>query len=278
MEPLEFFTSVFQSVKKEIVKALSGSKRKGPVPRTEVTVGGAKAIQQKKAKYEWLQSAAMELTIKQHGVLLGMSARGITVNQKWKNILQAPTAHVKYISVFSQGVLISSGLIHHCSKHDIPIDFFKGNGELYARFHDPSNLDEGLWQAQLRAQSDGVALRLAKAWAANKVNNQIKLLKYFHKYQKKDTGFMALFAQNADKLGDYLLRYGRRANYCVFECMLTDSQYEAVKQEVPKLIDERTDSVLVYRLCKGCFMRSERLGGTEENQVFIKKIALKWLH
>lgn len=52
LEPLEFFTSVFQSAKKEIVKALSGSKRKGPVPRTEVTVGGAKAIQQKKAKYE----------------------------------------------------------------------------------------------------------------------------------------------------------------------------------------------------------------------------------
>lgn len=110
------------------------------------------------------------------------------------------------------------------------------------------------------------------------MNNRIKLLKYFHKYQKKDTGFTALSAQNADKLGDYLLRYGRRANYCVFECTLTDSQYEAVKQEVPKLIDERTDSVLVYRLCKGCFMRSERLGGTEENQVFIKKIALKWLH
>lgn len=191
----------------------------------------------------------MELTIQ----LLGMSARGITVKQKWKNILQAPTAHVKYISVFSQGVLISSGLIHHCSKHDIPIDFFKGNGELYARFHDPSNLDEGLWQAQLRAQSDGVGLRLAKAWAANKVNNRIKLLKYFHKYQKKDTGFTALFAQNADKLGDYLLRYGRRANYCVFECTLTDSQYEAVKQEVPKLIDERTDNCALLSALQGLF-------------------------
>ena len=66
------------------------------------------------------------------------------------------------------------------------------------------------------------------------------------------------------KLSKYLLRYGIRANYSVFECMLTDRQYETVKQKIPLFIDVRTDRVLFYRICKPCFVRSEGIGRTEE--------------
>ena len=67
-----------------------------------------------------------------------------------------------------------------------------------------------------------------------------------------------------DRLSKYLLRYGVRANYSVFECMLTDSQYLQVKTMIPKLIDMKTDRVLLYQLCKSCFINVERLGKTIE--------------
>lgn len=66
------------------------------------------------------------------------------------------------------------------------------------------------------------------------------------------------------KLSNFLLRYGVRANYSVFECMLTEMQYQHVKQKVPQFIDLKTDRVLFYRICKSCYVRSEGVGRTEE--------------
>ena len=181
---LQFFTSVFETAKKEIIKELSGSKRKLPANRKVLNSQSYKTISRKKAEYEKLQSAAIELSINQPGVLIGISRKRITVKKKGKNILRVPTANVKYISVFSGGILLSSDLIHYCTRHDIPIDIFKSNGELSARLYDPVSPNETLWQAQLQALRDKRGVTLAKTWVSNKINNQLKLLKYFLKSRK----------------------------------------------------------------------------------------------
>jgi CRISPR-associated protein Cas2 len=61
-----------------------------------------------------------------------------------------------------------------------------------------------------------------------------------------------------DKVSKLLGRYGTRANYSVFECALTDSQLEDLREEILLLIDEQTDRVLFYPICKNCFMKKFR--------------------
>lgn len=50
------------------------------------------------------------------------------------------------------------------------------------------------------------------------------------------------------KLMKYLLGYGVRVQYSVFECELTARQFANVQREIALLIDRQTDSVRCYRL------------------------------
>jgi CRISPR-associated protein Cas2 len=63
-----------------------------------------------------------------------------------------------------------------------------------------------------------------------------------------------------DKVSKHLLNYGVRANYSVFECMLTEKQLAQVQQYLAKTIEPKTDRVLVYQICKACFLRSTSIG------------------
>ena len=64
------------------------------------------------------------------------------------------------------------------------------------------------------------------------------------------------------KMSDFLLEYGVRVQYSVFECDLTEKDVKAIMEKAEELIDLATDSVLMYPLCKNCVGKRIRIGTT----------------
>jgi CRISPR-associated protein Cas2 len=49
-----------------------------------------------------------------------------------------------------------------------------------------------------------------------------------------------------------LTGYGERVQYSVFECLLTEAQFERLWEELQRKIDADEDSLRAYRLCPPC--------------------------
>jgi len=62
------------------------------------------------------------------------------------------------------------------------------------------------------------------------------------------------------KIAKVLEQYGIRCNESVFECLLTESRIEKLKQQLQKLADSSEDSILYYYLCLPCVMKRECIG------------------
>ncbi len=58
-------------------------------------------------------------------------------------------------------------------------------------------------------------------------------------------------------------QYGQRVQYSVFECLVDSAQYESMKHELFRLIDEERDSLRFYNLGKRWESRVEHLGAKE---------------
>ena len=54
--------------------------------------------------------------------------------------------------------------------------------------------------------------------------------------------------------------FGLRVQYSVFECELTASRADDLRNRLRSLIDPRRDKLHIYPLCDACFFRSESLG------------------
>lgn len=48
---------------------------------------------------------------------------------------------------------------------------------------------------------------------------------------------------------------GLRINFSVFECMLTDIQYEQLKKDISQEINIKYDSVVYYPICLNCYSK-----------------------
>lgn len=49
-----------------------------------------------------------------------------------------------------------------------------------------------------------------------------------------------------------LERVGVRVNFSVFECMLTERQYESLRDELLQVISLKEDTVVYYPICLNC--------------------------
>ncbi len=67
------------------------------------------------------------------------------------------------------------------------------------------------------------------------------------------------------KVERLLRAYGTRANFSVFECEMTESQFQKIKRDLQRLINPPTDSLLYYPLCKKCLAARYRQGGCARN-------------
>lgn len=53
----------------------------------------------------------------------------------------------------------------------------------------------------------------------------------------------------------HIEKYGIRVNYSVFECMLTDTQLQQLREKIGKLMLPSEDSVIYYPLCLDCYSK-----------------------
>jgi len=54
------------------------------------------------------------------------------------------------------------------------------------------------------------------------------------------------------KVAKLMEGYGSRVQYSVFECILTERQFQELQRRLKRLIRVETDSVRFYRLCESC--------------------------
>jgi len=59
-----------------------------------------------------------------------------------------------------------------------------------------------------------------------------------------------------NKVVKVLEKVGNRVNFSVFECLLTDIQYNKVYAQLEKLAVKREDYINIYHLCTECFART----------------------
>lgn len=62
------------------------------------------------------------------------------------------------------------------------------------------------------------------------------------------------------KVVKILVNYGVRSNYSVFECVLTETQVNTMKNRLEKIVKSKSDCVLYYYLCKSCVVKRESVG------------------
>lgn len=70
-------------------------------------------------------------------------------------------------------------------------------------------------------------------------------------------------ASRLRKVAKLCERFGQRVQYSLFECLIEPADYEALKYEVGKVIDQTTDSVRFYNLGSNWHSRVDVLGHSE---------------
>ncbi len=63
-----------------------------------------------------------------------------------------------------------------------------------------------------------------------------------------------------NQVARFLNGYGERVQYSVYECMLTASQAERLRQGLARRIKAEEDRVRIYRLCPVCAEETQILG------------------
>lgn len=77
------------------------------------------------------------------------------------------------------------------------------------------------------------------------------------------------------KVASELKNYGRRVQYSVFECTLTEARYSKMYGKLLKLCsDSESDSIRIYTLCENCTKKITSVGLPKENLEIEKVIII----
>lgn len=60
--------------------------------------------------------------------------------------------------------------------------------------------------------------------------------------------------------------YGKRVQYSVFDCDISDIQYRTLRDELIAKVDNDTDSLRFYPLCSACYGKIEYRGTGSINE------------
>lgn len=72
--------------------------------------------------------------------------------------------------------------------------------------------------------------------------------------------------RNRKKISDLLKKEGVRIQYSVFECGISLKKLNETKKKINKIINQKTDSVLIYSICDKCEEKKIMIG----KQYFLK--------
>ncbi len=126
------------------------------------------------------------LIVEQFGAYVGKHSERLRVSKDKETLAEAPLMHLEQVLVSGRGVSLSTDAIAACGRAGIPIHIVDGRGRPLASFY-AAGLTGTVQtrRAQLLAYSDRRGVTLGKAFAAGKIGNQARLLKYMAKYRKE---------------------------------------------------------------------------------------------
>lgn len=68
-----------------------------------------------------------------------------------------------------------------------------------------------------------------------------------------------------------LLKYGKRINKSVFECMMTDGQSKEVKKQLQRF-SAKGDCIVIIPICLNCYAKMELLNADKTDTVDVVKL------
>lgn len=178
-----------------------------------ITGHNKKLIQKKKREYHKKENEMSELIVDSYGTFLGYGKNGLNIKMFGQKKHSPATANLKHITILSSGVTLSSSLIAHCCKNDIPIDFFSVSGGHYGSLLSNSYFRTSLWAKQMY-MSDKNVIYLAEKIIIGKIKNQINLIKYFNKYHGESSGIISSKCDETVISMQELLKKLRDLNVC----------------------------------------------------------------
>ena len=63
-----------------------------------------------------------------------------------------------------------------------------------------------------------------------------------------------------NKVAEILSENGKRINYSVFECFITETKLQKIKNEIETLCNKKTDYIKIYPICQTCYSKSLIIG------------------
>ncbi len=74
------------------------------------------------------------------------------------------------------------------------------------------------------------------------------------------------------RMANILMDFGKRIQYSVFECVLSEEQLREMLRRVERVVEPQEDRVRIYRLCRQCLNDVKIIGLgeiTEDPEVYI---------
>lgn len=143
------------------------------------------AVKQRRKIYEQKATANTHLHIDGYGISLGITKNHVSIKEHGKKIRKFPVINLKQITIASNATSVSTKLIKYCADHNIAVDFVNKRGMAYAKIYHYQSTHDRLWIKQMKHSSDESAFEIARLFVMAKINNQLKLIKYFSKYARQ---------------------------------------------------------------------------------------------
>lgn len=143
------------------------------------------AVKQRRKIYEQKATANTHLHINGYGIALGITKNHISIKEHGKKIRKFPVINLKQITIASKATSISTKLIKYCADHNIAVDFVNKRGMAYAKIYHYQSTHNRLWIKQMQHSTNESAFEMARLFVMAKINNQLKLIKYFSKYARQ---------------------------------------------------------------------------------------------
>lgn len=151
-----------------------------------------------KQKYLSERAIEYEVVITQGGAFLGKEKNKLRISLNGRKLSLISFDKIRHICITAAGVSISSSVSQACASKSIVISYLNNIGECYMMQHNvqqnPSLIEKQLNLAE--PVKSGIACAIVK----NKIKNQLKLLKYFNKYEGKGDRFTNDLAISIQKI------------------------------------------------------------------------------
>lgn len=126
------------------------------------------------------------LIISTPGFFVGKTSNLIVIRQNRKVLYEVPAHQLESITILSHSISLSSDLITLCGREGIPLCWISPKGDVEALVLSPDGPSVELQKKQLEiSQTPKQAFGIARSFVLGKIKNQIHLIKYFGKYERK---------------------------------------------------------------------------------------------